>query len=951
MYTIHFEPTLFVFLGSSSGQVGWRLKELIDQVYGDVPILRFLWVDTDKTVDPLAARWFSDMERAELVGFNADAVLANLNNYPAIIAWWPQNSRLKPGHIQRGANQIRLVGRLALFRMYNERDAGPALVDKLQAATAALTEIEKIDQTEAKSTEIVQYVVERGSTRVYIVSSTCGGTGSSMTFDIAYLCRHFLRNSNPTVVGISMLPSVIDKAIRNESQTQKEKIRANTYAWLKENGHLLSNPSWYVQYPEGAPVSLQAPPFNLNFLVDIGNQAGHRFDSDDDVYKMLALGIFLDTGSPIGGAIRGFNANVSVLMEEFCGCLRAYSSLAAASLVYPVDKIKDYCGNRLAQAVVQQGFLAPAKSESASEEASAVLGRLKLRDAELLKSLLAGCRLSNSHLPAAKKAEKVEEITSKLNLQEAENKDELPEQEKKIEASAESLLAQLKDDIECEAATIAIKRGVRLAHAALDSLVAAVDAKAEIPESTISMLGLKSRLTKVGIDEKTLSEAKDEYKLARERLRALEGGVSRVLQKAARRGNWAQDRDKARNQCLESMAKIDDYSLQLAAQRQASNIYDQMTDKVKEIRSELNKVIQKLERTAERLGQDADHSLSERDTNDEVFEGTLEAVDAAYITNFYKSHAKNLDPKTTFGTLANSLTVTGMDDLKAWTEEGLAMMLLEHSRTYFSEDLDNTSLLQALNDHYGSRAPAEIRAKFDRLVRYCNPFWQYDKDSGCQGHEGKSIIGVEDESSPLIPPEYRNNVQFEIRTTGFKHRVDAVRVQHGLPAFLLSGMDDCKSYYTAKRKGMDPLHILPEAEMASEIMPEEKQEARDTFALAWAFKYIVQIGEWYYLDKSKEHTTRGMHPGRDNRLDQGRIKAEDVFVRKDEAVRTLAELMDREIEAMGNLAAIKLLDDTTADHKATVAKIGIGNDDLRRQYEKEIRALEAKQRKLGRLGP
>ncbi len=62
---IRFEPTLFVFLGTSSAQVGWRLKELLRKAYGDVPILRFLWVDADSTVDPYVSSWFLPEERAE----------------------------------------------------------------------------------------------------------------------------------------------------------------------------------------------------------------------------------------------------------------------------------------------------------------------------------------------------------------------------------------------------------------------------------------------------------------------------------------------------------------------------------------------------------------------------------------------------------------------------------------------------------------------------------------------------------------------------------------------------------------------------------------------------------------------------------------------------------------------------------------------------------------------
>ncbi len=200
---IRFEPTLFLFLGTSPGQIGWRLKELIRRAYGDIPVLRFLWVDADSTVDPFVASWFRNGERAELNGFNADAVLVHLGNFPAIQTWWPRDSRLKPGYINRGAGQMRPVGRLSLFRMYNDRNSGPAFIDRLRQAVEAVQQIENIDATEQMSNEKNRFVVERGSVRVVLVFSTCGGTGSSLAFDLAYLCRHLLREANPTISAIA----------------------------------------------------------------------------------------------------------------------------------------------------------------------------------------------------------------------------------------------------------------------------------------------------------------------------------------------------------------------------------------------------------------------------------------------------------------------------------------------------------------------------------------------------------------------------------------------------------------------------------------------------------------------------------------------------------------------------------------------------------------------------
>jgi len=952
MAEIRFEPTLFVFLGTSSGQVGWRLRELLHRAYRDVPVLRFLWADADITIEPQAAPWFSPMERVELVGFNGAEVVANLDAYPAIKAWWPRESRLKPGFIRRGANMIRPHGRLALFRMFNDRTAGPAFIDKLQAAADALQQIENFEATEALSTDRMRYIVERGSARVVIVFSTCGGAGSAMAFDVAYLCRHLLQGSNPTIIGIALLPPVLDKAIKNESQPQREKIRANTYAWFKESGHLLENPYWHVEYPEGAPVTIQAPPFDLHFVVDLGNQAGDRLNSADDIYTMVAQAIFLDTGSSIAGTSRGFNANVNtgVLLEEFQGKQRAYSSLAAAFLVYPMEKILNYCGARLSQAMINQGLLARPDPNQVAEAASTLLGRLRLRDARVLEGLLADRRVPNLNAPAIRKAQAVETIRSLLTAQEARDAQERQRQTERISATAESLLATSQTALKAEVTALAIKRGLPFAQAVLDLLTAEPETDEPVQESTLSLLGFRARLAQQGISEADLTQAEKEYRAARERLRALEGGFWQGMRKKVRKGSWKRDLDRARNDCLRWMAEVNQRALQLAAQREAANLYDQLADLSRDLKGSLSRVVQILKRTVEDLEQVAKENLKPATPQKGIYELTLEAVDADYIQAYYRKHVASVNPAVAYQTFAQELRVRELADLEAWTEAELARLLREHARGYFAEDLENTSLLEALAEYHGDQAPQVIEAQFDRLVKYCSPFWQYNPDSGIGGHEGKSIIGVEDEYSELIPPKYRNSVQYEIKSTGFKHRIDAVRIQHGLPAFLLRGMQDYKAYYDEKRKGIDPLHILPEAVLADEVIPEEKPEARRTFAVAAALGYVVQIGSWYYFDPRKEYQTSGIHPGRENRLAQGRERAEDAFIQRDDLVRLAEELIEQEIVAMGNRAAIALLDACIAEHKEALSRLSLDSE-LRRQYQKEIHALEARQRQLGRISP
>jgi hypothetical protein len=108
--------------------------------------------------------------------------------------------------------------------------------------------------------------------------------------------------------------------------------------------------------------------------------------------------------------------------------------------------------------------------------------------------------------------------------------------------------------------------------------------------------------------------------------------------------------------------------------------------------------------------------------------------------------------------------------------------------------------------------------------------------------------------------------------------------------------------------------------------------------------------DWYYFDPRKEYETSGIRPGRENRLDQGRENAEEAFVQRDDFIRVAEQSIERDIVDMGNQAAIAKLDAHITAHKQSLSKMALENE-LRSQYEKEVRAVEAKQRQLGRISP
>jgi hypothetical protein len=457
---------------------------------------------------------------------------------------------------------------------------------------------------------------------------------------------------------------------------------------------------------------------------------------------------------------------------------------------------------------------------------------------------------------------------------------------------------------------------------------------------------LKARLAQQCIQESDLNQAQLELQAGRERLRSLEGEFLQAIWHTVFKKAWERDLDRARGDCLNWLAEINQRFLQLAAQREAANLYDQVVQDAHGLLAQLASLVQTARRTLERLDQFAQAALKPSGLEQGIYELALEAVDDNYIRSYYKQQALNIDLSTAYREFSKALPVKDLVEFSRWNEAELQRSLQSATRVYFADGLEQISLLEALQSYYGDQATTVIEAQFDRLVRYCHPFWQYNRDSGIQGQEGKSIIGVEDEHSELIPARYRDNLQYEVKSTGFRHRIDVARVQHGLPAFLLRGIADYKAYYDIRRKGLDPLHVLPEAADAGEVIPEERQEARQTFAVACACGYIVQIGSWYYFDPQKEYEQRRLHPGKENRLSQGRENAEEAFIQREDFVQQAEGLIEAEFVAMGNRAAISSLGSQVEAYKQALAGMG-PETDLRRQYEKEIRALQIKRRQLG----
>ena len=444
--------------------------------------------------------------------------------------------------------------------------------------------------------------------------------------------------------------------------------------------------------------------------------------------------------------------------------------------------------------------------------------------------------------------------------------------------------------------------------------------------------------------------ARKDYEKAREALHHLDDGLEDALERIVNLRGWKKKFTLFKRDCLAAMTKINETTLQLAAQQNASAIYDQIASLAGSLKASLNSSATSINILAEEMKARSEKLASKEVAEASGFEFMQEIqVDFA---EYFQDHAKQVNPSAVFQGMIPARAITSMSALTQWISADIKTASFDYAGRFFVADLEATSLLDVLRttaEKRGIEPQKLIEEELDHLVEYCHPFWQYDHNRGLHDMEGKSIIGIEDENNPLIPISYRNGSQYEIKTTGFRDRVDVVRIQHGLPAFLIRGMDEYKGVYEQKRKGKDPLHVIPGMEFAPDLMPEQGKRNREMFATALAFGYIVQAGSWYYFDPERGYLTHKIQPGREYRLAQGREKAEDVFSHREEWARKVDQMVEDEVRQMGNEAANKKLDEIIEAHRIAIAKMS-GDDALRKQFEKEINAFKTMQRELGKIG-
>ncbi|HEY3083340.1 MAG TPA: tubulin-like doman-containing protein [Chloroflexota bacterium] len=248
-------PTLVVGMGGTGARSVRLLKRMIERYFRSrgcevPPIIRYLVIDTEDLRNQPGEETLAPDEYVNLGSdFDANRVVEYMEQteglYESIREWWTGS-----GHdagrirVKNGAGQMRDVGRLALFVGYQQ------LVDRLKATLASLQSVANLQ----RSQQILAPVGLKPdpSPQVWLVGSLCGGTGSGIFLDVAYLLRDLLQTRSTFLPnGVFVLPQAFMPALVGKVDLQR-RIQANAYAALLELAELMNaaDRSKFEFYPD-----------------------------------------------------------------------------------------------------------------------------------------------------------------------------------------------------------------------------------------------------------------------------------------------------------------------------------------------------------------------------------------------------------------------------------------------------------------------------------------------------------------------------------------------------------------------------------------------------------------------------------------------------------------------------------------------------------------------------
>lgn len=353
-------PTLFVGVGGmGSAIVRATLKKLeMAEKFRGVPSDLYVCICVDPV--PMGERLTTVTETGSrnvqfvlIRGYDrrtVDSMLQSPDRYGGMRSWYYPN--FDCGLVDLGSNQIRLNGRVGLFRNFLQSPV-PGSPSMHDAILMALDRCAGVGRTSAD--------VRTDSVHAWICCSLCGGTGSGMMLDLAYFLRSQLPGAvRVHVLGMFVLPDVMRRVAGSDQ------IFANAYAALKELNWFMMDPDKSDSPREGQYYQMRIgtvnmderrmavrSPFDLCFLVSDVSDTGHRVGDYRRTTEMVAeflyeFSVEADLAQYIPNIAPGGRPALATVAGSGEKVPLGFGSCGVYTLRFPVNRVATYFANEIA---------------------------------------------------------------------------------------------------------------------------------------------------------------------------------------------------------------------------------------------------------------------------------------------------------------------------------------------------------------------------------------------------------------------------------------------------------------------------------------------------------------------------------------------------------------------------------------------------------------------------
>ena len=351
-------PTIIIGLGGVGSEITAmteeRLRSIPPDSCGDLgKLLQFAVVDTD--VNALRERQRTGFQ-GTIVQISDNMTVERYLHYDHDAKdWFPPCQILSRKTLTEGAGQVRAVSRLALNLALQKQNCMEPLYD-------AIDRLHLMSESNSEQ-----------PTRVVIISSLAGGTGSGIFLPLAmhlqeYLKRHY-RNTEPIFKGFFIMPSFFEPIAKG---AELRSLNSNGYAAIKElNAFTLMQDQQirFWQYPD-MKIELQngheqvstytKSPYDLCFLFEKQDQDDKHLRNFEESKRNVANCIWMQTVNPLleqNCSLEDnlfkivFTANRDKRYNRFAG-------MGIAQMIYPYKKMEGYFSSVMAYTVVNLDWYA-----------------------------------------------------------------------------------------------------------------------------------------------------------------------------------------------------------------------------------------------------------------------------------------------------------------------------------------------------------------------------------------------------------------------------------------------------------------------------------------------------------------------------------------------------------------------------------------------------------------